>query len=431
MSSQTTMKQQQSQAYWSSLSPIKVISAKVVDSNLVLQIQNTGTGIIRLDGINVGGTDLPIYPYYAGDAYGPAYCSRPNDNFSATMTCSLMLGAGETAYVAAQGAISGARVIIDCAGKTSTEISEVKFTYSPGSSSITNILLKGDKPIIASCGTKECDTNWVKVPGNSTMLINDFCLMKYEARNVGGKAISQTGNSLWNIINQSDAMAACAALGSGYHLIRDREWVAAATNIANVATNWNTSVVGAGSLKKGNVAENSSVAYDSLIDPDTGISNSTAELFLSTGESVWHLSGNVWEWTDGSVFENRTDPSACNQGSTPYCYNDPAGTTGGLMPINGTPVLANSLVEYTEISNFNSLNYSKVSWTSNQGAGKVYLNPGLAFGWNGASNSYYSPIHGFLRGGTWTSPTFDGIFALHLRYAPTYTDDSMGFRCAR
>ena len=430
-SSQVSMKQQQSQAYWSSLSPIKVLSSKVVDNNLVLGLQNTGSSTLRLDGILSGNVSLPIYPYYSGDAYGPAYCSRPNDNFSEpSMTCALMIGSGEVAYVAAQGAISGTAAVVDCAGKASTEISDVRFAYSVGGSSISNLVLKGEKSIVASCGIKTCDVNWTKVPGNSSLLVNDFCVMTYEARDFSGVAVSTANGSIpWGNINQSNAQANCSALGAGYHLIRDREWVAIADNVASVAVNWDSGVVGSGSLYVGNTGVNSSASYDGA-NPETGIGNSTAQLFLSNGQSIWHFSGNLWEWTDGSVFENRTSSSSCFwNGTTPGCQNDPDGITGGQMPTNGT-MLGVDWVEYSSITNYNALNYSRVpvsSWNSTNGVGLILLNSGLASN----STGYLSAVHALRRGGSWANGANTGPWALFLSFAPSNMVASGGFRCAR
>jgi len=420
--SQSSMKQQQSQAYWSGLSPIKVLSSKVVDSNLVLQLQNTGSATVRLDDIRVGGTALPIYPYGAGDYYGPAYCSRPNDNFSATMTCALLLGPGETAYVAAQGAISGSSPVVDCAGKASTEVSNVQFAYSLSSSSITNIILKGDKPLVTSCGVKTCDTNWSKVPGNSSFLVNDFCLMTYEARVIGGVAVSTANGTGPNTtITQATASALCSSLGAGYHLIRDREWVVAANNVASVAANWNSSVVGVGSLKQGNNGRDTGVSYNAAVDPDNLTSNSTAQLFLSNGESVWHFSGNVAEWTDGGVFEDKTGTGSNSA--------DSAGITGGQLPTNGT-LLDGAWLEYVNITNFNAVNYSRLpnaSWNSTQGVGQIYINPGYAFNASG----YVATTHAFRRGGAWGDAAGAGVWGLFTLGAPSLTYFALGFRCAR
>ena len=422
-SSQASIKQQQSQAYWSSLSPIKVLSSKVVDSNLVLGLQNTGTFTIRLDGINVGGTDLPIYPYNAGDYYGAAYCSRPYDNFSApSMTCALMLGPGESAYVAAQGAVSGVGNVIDCAGKTGVEISSVQFAYSLGGSGVTNLILKGDKPIVTSCGTKACDANWVKVPGNSSFLVNDFCMMKYEAKNVSGTATSQAVLVPWRSINHTYASSRCSALGSGYHLIRDREWNVVANNVANVASNWQNGVVGSGCLYGGHTDNDPSgvLAASTDDDPYSGTGNSAANSFscpfttgagygkeqrrtmsLSTGDAVWDLSGNVWEWTDGTIMS-----TACSSGTMP-------------VPCTGW-------VEYSSVTNFMSASWSRLpvsSWNQNNGVGRLYSDPGTA--------SDGGNVHAFTRGGYCAGGAWAGSFALYLHYAPSDSDGNVGFRCCK
>ena len=453
-SSQVSMKQQQSQSYWSSLSPIRVISSKVVYNNLVLQVQNTGTSTIRLDGVNVGGADLPFYPYYSGDYYGPAYCSRPNDNFSATMSCALIIGSGESVYVAVQGAISGSSPAVDCAGKSSVEISGVQFSYSLGGSSITNLILKGDKPIVASCGTKACDANWVKVPGNSSLLVNDFCLMKYEAKQSGVTAVSNWSGNPWVSINQTSAADRCSALGSGYHLVRDREWNAVASNVANVAANWFTANAGASSgstcLFGGHMECASGAAccaaFNASSDDSAGWWNGTSNasvsstatcpfvaanpggrgyetrrtMFLSTGDVVWDLSGNVWEWTDGSVFEDKTGTGAGG-------YDDSDGITGGQEPFKAG-VTTQGWHELTTVSNFNSLNYSNVSsWNSAKGAGQIYLSPGYAYD----GSAYASTTHAFLRGGIWDGGAYAGAWALLLYTAPSCTYGNLGFRCAR
>jgi len=433
-SSQSSMKQQQSQAYWSSLSPIKVISSKVVDNNLVLQVQNTGTSTLRLDDVNVGGTDLPIYPYNAGDYYGAAYCSRPNDNFSATMSCSLMIGAGESVYVAAQGAISGSSPVIDCAGKASVEIANVQFAYSLGGSSITNILLKGDKPIVTSCSVKACDQYWVKVPGNSSLLVNDFCLMKYEAKQSGVTAVSNYSSTPWVSINQTYASDRCSALGAGYHLIRDREWNTVASNVANAPANWFTANAGASSgspcLFGGHMecsGGSCAAAFNASSDDTQGYWNGPTNasvvttatcpfvtanpsgrgletrrtMYLSTGDVIWDLTGNVWEWTDGTITSG-----SCAEGTMP------------------APCTGSDWKEYTAITNFYSLNYANVSsWNSNRGIGQIYVDADAA--------SPSGNMHAFLRGGRWDNGAYAGAWALYLTYAPSTVSIGFGFRCAR
>jgi len=445
-SSQSSVRQQQSQAYWSSLSPIKVIASKVVDSNLVLQLQNTGSSTIRVDGISVGNSSLPIYPYYSGDSYGPAYCSRPNDNFSdPSMSCALMVGPSESVYLAAQGAISGAGKAIDCFGKNATEVSNIQFAYSTSTSSITNLVLKGDKPLVASCGTKSCDANWVKVPGNSSYLVNDFCVMKYEAkcsRDDGDGTLcgfdlpnSTHARRPWSNISQTDAAERCAALGTGYHLIRDREWVALASAVSGVQSNWFTANIGASSggqcLFGGHVeCDNSpcNMSFNASADDSAGWWNGTVNytngtancpfarnegrgyetrrtFYLSTGAVVWDLSGNVWEWTDGAVTS-----SACSDGTMPV-------NASGLCP---------SWTEFTNITNYNAFNYSRLpnpNWNQSYGAGRILSNPGSAV----PSGS----VQAVQRGGAYQNYVNGGVWTLYPYVPPSSIATYRGFRCAR
>jgi len=466
-SSQSSVKQQQSQAYWSSQSPLRVLSAKVVDSNLILSVQNAAASTVRLDGVSVRGSDLPLYPYNSGDYYGPSFCTRPNDNYSSTsMSCQVMLSPGETASIAAQGA-----GVIDCVGKVGIEVEDVKLTYSLSGSSVSNIVQKGEKPIIASCSQRTCEQGWVKVPGNVSLLVNDFCLMKYEAKcslaDGNGTACfadlpnSTPENAPWGNITQAGAKERCAALGSGYHLTRDREWITAAANILSVPANWQFGAVGSGCLFGGHMdcygaGNNCSYGYNASSDDRLGYWNGTANysngvffcpftanatgtkgletrrtLYLSNGEVVWDMAGNVWEWTDGSVFANRTDPSACNlNGAVPSCSSDPQGITGGQMPTNGA-ITVYAMVDYTNITNFNALNYSRINLSANSGIGQIYLTPGLALNLNGTVGVYNDSIHAFLRGGSYQNGLGTGVWTLYLNDASGRNRALQGFRCAR
>jgi len=49
-----------------------------------------------------------------------------------------------------------------------------------------------------------CPTGFIKVPGSATYGTTDFCVMKYEAKNVGGNAVSQASGTPWVNIAQSD-----------------------------------------------------------------------------------------------------------------------------------------------------------------------------------------------------------------------------------
>ena len=93
--------------------------------------------------------------------------------------------------------------------------------------------------------------DWVLVEGNSDYGTEDFCVMKYEAKNISGVATSQASSSPWAYITQYDASAKCRSLGDGFDLISNDQWMTIATNIANESSNWITGTVGTGALNRG------------------------------------------------------------------------------------------------------------------------------------------------------------------------------------
>ncbi|MFA6374095.1 MAG: hypothetical protein WCX24_00790, partial [Candidatus Paceibacterota bacterium] len=156
----------------------------------------------------------------------------------------------------------------------------------------------------------DCPTNWI-----DTGL--GFCVMQYEARNQGGVPTSMTGGTIWTTISQIDAIAACKSIGA--HLINNAEWMALARDIESVGTNWTGGSVGSGILKRGNVGITDAGSYDGA-DPDTGIADTKAQLTLSNGQTIWHLSGNVWEWVDFTITGAGSQPQVVYQ--TPFGWQE-------------------------------------------------------------------------------------------------------------
>ena len=281
-----------------------------------------------------------------------------------------------------------------------------------------------------------CGAGWVAVPGNSPVYVDvpatgpvqrdlyalsDFCMMKYEAKKVDSRPTSQADLAPWILISQIDAAATCSALGSGYHLIRDSEWMAVASNVASVAVNWQNNVVGSGCLYGGHMDNNpaSALAASTDIDPYSGTGNTANNGFscpfagtdsgkeqrrtftLSNNEVVWDLSGNVWEWTNDIITS-----SACSDGTMP-------------VPCTGW-------VEYSDVSNFMSANWTRLpnsSWNYTYGVGRLFSDPD--------DTIFNKPVHAFLRGGGYAEGTYAGAFALNLYFAPSGPGTKFGFRCAK
>jgi len=259
-----------------------------------------------------------------------------------------------------------------------------------------------------------CPTGYVLVPGNATYGTADFCVMKYEAKSVGGVATSQADVAPWTQITQTDAITACSSAGG--HLITNNEWMTIARNAEAQAANWADGKVGSlvstgGGLKRGNVGVGDSASYNGA-DPEYGTRNAEAQLkaqlVLSNGETIWDLSGNVWEWTNDTI----------------SCAG--ANCTSAEMPYDATP--AEEWVEFPNISTYGQLSYDKIrpsnsSWNSTYGVGKLYTDTNAAY----PSGN----VHAFLRGGDWSIGAPAGAFTLNLYHAPGDSYDYLGFRCVR
>ncbi len=89
-----------------------------------------------------------------------------------------------------------------------------------------------------------CPDNYSFVYGIAALGTDDFCVMKYEAKNVGGVATSQAVGTPWVSISQTDAIAASTAAGG--HLLTDAEWMTIAADVLSVKYNWSGGEVGSG-----------------------------------------------------------------------------------------------------------------------------------------------------------------------------------------
>jgi formylglycine-generating enzyme required for sulfatase activity len=287
------------------------------------------------------------------------------------------------------------------------------------------------------------------VPGSAKHgTLPGFCVMKYEAKDAGGGvAESKAADAPWTSVTQENARAYCQALGEGYHLISEPEWMTIAENIAATPINDIDAAAGL-QLATGHTDNDPTNALAAGTDPavsacnlrlplsdaanafadncqlrdsgavygysgtgnqwsDTGYvsgGNNKSQLrvhALSNGNTVWDIAGNVWEWTD--------QISICAE----HPYDLSATTTSDWMEYN--------LAAGINYQGFSYLRPADDGWSSANGIGRIYTDIG----------DTPSATRAFRRGGNWLSTSFAGVFALYLGNSPAISNSNIGFRCAR
>jgi len=241
---------------------------------------------------------------------------------------------------------------------------------------------------------------WVKVEGNVDLGTTDFCVMKYEAKDVSNIPTSQSALLPWSM-TQVNAQLECESLG--YHLITDKEWVTIARLAENNPTNWESGVIGSGAMYRGNVNLNDGVSCgnNTILDGDTTgvnclIGSRNKRTLNISGDFIWDFSGNRWEYT------NDTLPTTGTQ-------NSGLGTGGGWF-------------EWTFItdSQYNDLRSSNLTWNSNNGIGKILTDADAALGGG--------DVHAIMRGACFSNEESGGIYSMVLIFGPSTLN--YGFRCA-
>ncbi len=261
-----------------------------------------------------------------------------------------------------------------------------------------------------------CPEGYIHVPANPAVGTHvDFCVMKYEAKNDGGdNAVSKADGNPWVSIGQTrispmGSAERCAAIGKGYHLITNPEWMTLARNIESLGVNWSSGTVGSGTINRGwsanttpdtfqNTGVASSTGDNCVYNTDADTCGATGDFklkrthTLSNGEEIWDLSGNVWEYIDWTVKTNK------------------AGAQQNWIELNEQDS-TDTMPSYT----YRSFDRSLTGPTN--GIGRYYPFDNDS---GGAA----------LRGGSWNLGTSVGIYSLYLKNNPTDGGGSIGFRCA-
>jgi hypothetical protein len=238
-----------------------------------------------------------------------------------------------------------------------------------------------------------CPPNYSFVYGNSILGTNDFCVMKFEAKNVGGIATSQADLTPWVTgIDLPSAKVNCTNLGSNYDLISNQEWMTIGYEVENISSNWDSGVVGSGCLYRGNSGDITGTCGFDGPNPDFGPTSGRdvrAKLYLNSGDEVWDMSGNYQEWVDWTLGGSADTTAA-------IC-------TGADINLNTVSCAGLTALDYLP---------NDPSLISINGVGKFY----------GGSGG------GIIRGGTFVNLDIAGFYRLTTNAAAT-DSSAFAFRC--
>lgn len=314
---------------------------------------------------------------------------------------------------------SGTTNSIICGDMTSTSGPDV-FAYA---TTTTTFTLKyksvSDKQVVTTNSrgqfanvppeTGTCPAGFITVPGNSAFGTTDFCVMKYEARNVGGVATSQPTGTGWVSMSQSLAIPRAQTACAGCHLVTEAEWMTLAANIISVPSNWTSGTVGTGSLFTGHSDNSPTNALAASSDDADGYyltgnsgDNQRRTFTLTNGQVIWDLAGNIGEHTTGTI-TNGNHAGLSSQSSASWLNWNTSSIEFRGIPTTSRP----------------SAIPGASNWSETQGIGKLY--------------TYYANTitASYLRGGAYNQTNNVGVLTLQLNTATTNnTDNRFGFRSA-
>lgn len=262
----------------------------------------------------------------------------------------------------------------------------------------------------------DCPEGFIPVPGSATYGQPGFCVMKYEAKNVGGVAVSQPEQAPWGNITYTDAVAKSEESCDGCHLINNREWMTLVKNILKEPSNWEKGYVGtsgnnifAGFIDSGYRtlpmdASSDDDGYFGYIDGYEPYYKRT--LKLSNGQIIWDLSGNLQEYVKGIY----------------------SGTGIAFKMKDGSDIQSGTNPEWSNIEQSTGINIQPNPFPGSLGVDGVSdeLSYSQRLGAYNGENKTISET--FLRGGYWGSGQNGGLLSLNFGGGISSTT---GFRAAR
>ena len=418
--------------------------------NYITATSPTATSTIA-GGFSAGGTGL-VYNWGSGwTGVGTANPARLFNIFGAAANPQERISYSSTAYTELQTDAAGDYLIAPTSGIV--EIANGNIEVCSNSVCATpTVALSGagnfsvENRLVAGSIEESCPSGYIWVPGESKYgTLPGFCTMQYVASQSGSTPVSAPGGTPWVNISQTSAIADCHAIGPGYHLMTDPEWMTIAdettalpindlTGSQQFGTGASDSYASAG-LTAGDAGTNPVVSGCNWMKPLSDASNayvaSSCELrgngtggttdadkgyyatgstfsgawsdgaagrsqlrtkVLPNGAVIWDMGGNIWQWTDAYEYGS-------NEGPTPV----------------------NAWTDYSAVTNYQGLNIRPdiSTWNAaSNGIGQIY-----------SSNT--ATVYGFVRGGAWSTGARDGVFTLGLYNSPGNTDTNIGFRCSR
>lgn len=270
----------------------------------------------------------------------------------------------------------------------------------------------------------------------------------------GANAQSIAGVDPANSIDYDDAVAACAAKGSGWHLMTVHEWAAIAL--------W---CMANGFEPRGNTSYGR--AYDATWEVgrrgDGGLpgdTNGSARTDAGTGPASWYhtadhtgiadLVGNVWEWNfglklnEGQVIctpDNDYTLAEANWQAQAAFFDSPVAGDGVGSDNLGASILAEAVTNYADpdptSAGYNDYN-NTYPWSSLATSAGYVSNPllrRLLIEPAGISPIGYLSVRNYgerlpYRGGGWRGGGGAGLAALDLHYPRSVRSTAVGFRPA-